>query len=260
LVGRIDVEGFPGNDFVGTGWFVDTNIVVTNRHVASLIARWDGRNFIFARGVAGKPMASSLNTLHEFDDIRVDESRVFAVQDVLYIEPDGGPDIAFLKVARRTDGSKPDRIPVARADVGDNVPVFVVGYPARAPKSVIPDQALMKELYRDRYDVKRAAPGYTMSPREGATRHDCTTLGGASGSPVLDLATGEAVGLHFAGLYQETNFAVRASQLAGYVQQKTLEPADRRRAPTDAAPKTQITDVAGRGGPHRRRNRRYREH
>ena len=39
LIGRIDVVNFPGLDFVGTGWFVDTDIVVTNRHVANLISK-----------------------------------------------------------------------------------------------------------------------------------------------------------------------------------------------------------------------------
>jgi phosphatidylserine/phosphatidylglycerophosphate/cardiolipin synthase-like enzyme len=220
LIGRIDVAGFPGNDFLGTGWFVDTEIVVTNRHVAELIARWDGRKFAFVRGVGGRPVTSSVSTLHEFDDLVTNQNRIFAVDEVLYIEPAGGPDIAFLKVQRRTDGTRPDHIDIAAADVGANVPIFTVGYPARAPRSVIPDQALMKKLYLDRYDVKRAAPGFTMSPGEGATRHDCTTLGGASGSPVLDLATGKAVGLHFAGLYQETNYAVRASLLSDYVSKK----------------------------------------
>jgi Trypsin-like peptidase domain len=220
LIGRIDVVGFPGNDFLGTGWFVDANILITNRHVASLIARQDGRKFAFARGVGAQPLSASVSTLHEFDDLTVDTVRAFAVEEVLYIEPDNGPDIAFLRVARRTDGSRPDRIAIAAADVGADVPVFVVGYPARAPRSVIPDQQLMKELYRDRYDVKRAAPGFTMAPREGATRHDCTTLGGNSGSVVLELASGKAVGLHFAGLYQETNYAVRASVLADYISHK----------------------------------------
>ena len=217
LIGRIDVAGFPATDFLGTGWFVDTDIVVTNRHVASLFARHDGRKFVFARGIAGQPMAASLSTLHEFDDLAVDAARTFAVKEVLYIEPTQGPDIAFLKVARSTDGTKQDRITIAEADAAEDVRVFVVGYPARSPRSVIPDQQLMKELYRDRYDVKRAAPGLTMGSREGTTRHDCTTLGGNSGSVVLDLASGEAVGLHFAGLYQETNYAVPASVLNEYV-------------------------------------------
>ncbi|HEY0083185.1 MAG TPA: serine protease, partial [Pyrinomonadaceae bacterium] len=221
LIGRIDVVNFPNGDFVGTGWFVDTDIVVTNRHVASLIARWDGRNFAFTRGVAGRTIESSFCNAHEFDDFAPEASRIFKVTEVLYIEPDSGPhDIAFLKVERRTDGRAPSFIPVAASDAADEVPVCVIGYPARAPKRLIPDQELMKKLYRDRFDVKRAAPGYTSGLEQGSATHDCTTLGGNSGSVVLDLATGQAVGLHYAGLYEENNFAVRASVLTDYIRRK----------------------------------------
>src|SRR6185369_16595142 len=132
----------------------------------------------------------------------------------------GPHDIAFLKVDRRTDGRAPSFIPVAASDAADEMPVCVIGYPARAPKRVIPDQELMKQLYRDRFDVKRAAPGFTSGLERGSTTHDCTTLGGNSGSVVLDLATGQAVGLHYAGIYEEDNFAVRASVLTDYIKRK----------------------------------------
>ena len=161
LIGRIDVVNFPNVDYVGTGWFVDTDIVVTNRHVASLIARWDGRKFAFTRGIGGLTIESSFCNAHEFDDLTPDASRMFNVTEVLYIERDGGHDIAFLKVDRHTDGRGPSFISVAESDAADEVPVCVIGYPARAPKRVIPDQELMKQLYRDRFDVKRAAPGFT---------------------------------------------------------------------------------------------------
>lgn len=221
LVGRIDVTNFPGTDYVGTGWFVAPDVIITNRHVASLIARWDGRKYVFVRGIAGKPVTSSVCTAHEFDDGDPEAARVFNVSEVLYIEPQSSVhDIAFLRVKRRTDGLRPDRIPIAMANVADNVRVLVVGYPARAPRSVIPDQELMKRLYRDRYDVKRAAPGLTMPSSDGSMQHDCTTLGGNSGSVVLDLAKGTAVGLHFAGLYQEANYAVQAQTLRDYVNRK----------------------------------------
>jgi hypothetical protein len=238
LVGRIDVTHFPGSDFVGTGWFIGPDIVVTNRHVASLIARWDGRQFVFRRGIASRTIESSVSTGHEFDDTALDPSRSFPISEVLYIEPEGGPDIAFVRVRRRPDGSRPTHIEVSGTDAPDNVPVLVLGYPARAPKSVIPDQDRMRELFRDRYDVKRAAPGYTMAPKNAATRHDCTTLGGNSGSLVLDPRSGKALGLHFAGLYQESNYAVRASLLSRYIREERW-----RQAPVVGA------TVAERGAP-----------
>ena len=148
------------------------------------------------------------------------------MKEVLYIEPEtGANDIAFLRVQRRTDGTRRDFIEIAAQDADPDSPVVVVGYPARASKNVIPDQDRMRELFRDRYDVKRAAPGLTMPSENQVTRHDCTTLGGNSGSVVLDLATGKAVGLHYAGLYDESNYAVRASVLAGYVKNRRWQAA-----------------------------------
>jgi phosphatidylserine/phosphatidylglycerophosphate/cardiolipin synthase-like enzyme len=57
-------------------------------------------------------------------------------------------------------------------------------------------------------------------PRPGQTTHDCTTLGGNSGSVLVDMLTGKVVGLHFAGIYKEANLAVPASELQLYVKQK----------------------------------------
>lgn len=248
LVGRIDVQYFPNSDYLGTGWLVAEDVVVTNRHVATLIARREGNRFVFRRGVAGNNIAASLGTAHEFDDLVPDQARSFAVTEVLYIEPDSGPhDIAFLRVNRRAAGTRPPYIPVAEADVGENVRVLVVGYPARASKSVIPDQAEMDRLYRNRYDVKRAAPGYTMSMQSQTTRHDCTTLGGNSGSVMLNMETGEAAGLHFAGLYQESNYAVRASVLAQYIRRRkwTEAPLLDVSVPSDAPPPALVAVPAG---------------
>jgi hypothetical protein len=221
LVGRIDVTNFAPGEFVGTAWLVAEDVVVTNRHVAFLIARAERGKFVFSRGVGGRPIAASLCTAHEFDDAAPESSRVFAVSEVLYIEPESGPtDIAFLKIKRRSDGGGPAFIDVEANDLPPDVPVCVVGYPARASKWVIRNQELMQKLYLGQYDVKRVAPGFSMAHEDGAASHDCTTLGGNSGSVVLNLATGNAVGLHFAGLYEHANYAVRASVLSDYVRQK----------------------------------------
>ncbi len=221
LIGRIDVLNFPGTEFVGSGWFVADDVVVTNRHVASLVARWDGRQFAFIRGVAGRLVEPSVCNAHEFEDLPpTPPESVFRITRVLYIEPDSGPnDIAFVKVARPVGGGGPRFIRVAPTDAAVDDPVCVIGYPARAPRRVIPDQALMERLYQGRYDVKRVAPGLGMGTRRQQMEHDCTTLGGNSGSVVLDFA-GRAVGLHFAGLYQQANYAMRASVLNEYVRQQ----------------------------------------
>ena len=47
-----------------------------------------------------------------------------------------------------------------------------------------------------------------------ALTHDASTLGGNSGSAVVDLSTGRIIGLHFAGIYLDANFAVPAWELA----------------------------------------------
>jgi endonuclease G len=44
--------------------------------------------------------------------------------------------------------------------------------------------------------------------------HDCSTLGGNSGSVLIDLATGRAIGLHFAGRFLEANYAVPSALVA----------------------------------------------
>ncbi len=244
LIGRFDVTNFSGSDYLGTGWFVDTDIVITNRHVASLIAARDGGRFVFRRGVGGQTIGSSLCNAHEFDDLDPDASRVFAVKEVLYIESDSGPnDIAFVRVERRTSGSAIPFIPLATADIADDVPVCVIGYPARAPRSVIPDQDLMQQLYRGRFDVKRAAPGYSMGTAKGTSEHDCTTLGGNSGSVVLDFR-GRAVGLHFAGRYHEANYAVPASVLTEYVRGKRWnQPFPLEQHPTPVQPRPPAADA-----------------
>ena len=88
----------------------------------------------------------------------------------------------------------------------------MIGYPAR--DSRIPDQQLVENIFGDVYDKKRLAPGQIILSAAGDLEHDCSTLGGNSGSVVLDLASGQALGIHFAGRFLEANFAVPASVVA----------------------------------------------
>lgn len=213
-IGRIDLEG-GGSDWLATGWFFDEGIVVTNRHVAQRVAERRNGAYRFLPGASG-PVVVSLGAGHHAADER-DPGATYPLEEVLYIEPEDGPnDIALLRVGLRISGNDPGAIPLSDDDATRDAMVCVIGYPAAASRRLMPDQALMRRLYRERYNVKRVAPGYVDTTAAGVTYHDCTTLGGNSGSVLVDLKTGKAVGLHFAGTYRDTNYAVSAKVLAEY--------------------------------------------
>jgi endonuclease G, mitochondrial len=200
-VGRIELEGHE-LAWVGTGWLVAPDVIVTNRHVAAEFGRPDGAQFVFKQSVFGGRMTASIDFLEEIG--RPDEL-TFRLVKILHIEGPSGPDVAFLRVEQLTGEHRPSPIDLSE-DTGDTEFVAVIGYPAR--DSRIPDQALMETIFGDVYDKKRLAPGQLMAQSSTAVRHDCSTLGGNSGSVVLSLDTGDAVGLHFAGRFLEANFAV----------------------------------------------------
>ena len=200
-VGRIEVEGHE-LDWIGTGWLVRPDVVVTNRHVAAEFGRHDGTSFVFRRGFGGSTMNTSIDFLEEIGGA---EERTFRLNRILHIEDSNGPDLAFLRVSPSGDHSLAAPIGLS-THFEDNEMVAVIGYPAR--DSRIPDQPLMDKIFGNVYNKKRLAPGQVTGSEATLVRHDCSTLGGNSGSAVVSLQTGEAVGLHFAGRFLESNFAV----------------------------------------------------
>jgi endonuclease G len=206
-VGRIEVMGHQ-LDWLGTGWLVAPEVIVTNRHVAAEFGRNDGTRFVFRQGIDGRPMRASVDFLEEID--RTD-SRTFELRQIMHIEDADGPDIAFLRVGQ-IGGTAPAN-PISLAEKSQpNEFVAVIGYPAR--DSRIPDVDLMDRIFGDVYDKKRLAPGQVIDSQVAMLRHDCTTLGGNSGSVVLSLDSGDAVGLHYAGRFLEANFAVPSTVIA----------------------------------------------
>jgi phosphatidylserine/phosphatidylglycerophosphate/cardiolipin synthase-like enzyme/V8-like Glu-specific endopeptidase len=219
LVGRIDVDNYQGPlTYVGTGWLVAPNVVITNRHVAEIIARSDNGKFKFRPGRFGEELRVKLDYRRELGS---SESESVKVARVIWIERDSsGPDIAFLGLDEVTDGTKKNSITLATSDAAANSEVVVIGYPARAPADIVPNQEWMDQIYGGAYDVKRIAPGVVGPDSRGWATHDCTTLGGNSGSVVVDMSTGNAVALHFAGLYMIENYAVPASTITKYLKER----------------------------------------
>ena len=97
--------------------------------------------------------------------------------------------------------------------------IVVIAYPRYDQRY---GSELQNHVFEGRPGVKRIMPGRVLSPRliqslgrqSIALTHDCITLGGRSGAPVADVATGRVVGLSFASLYLDANFAVPMSELA----------------------------------------------
>ncbi len=216
--GRIDLRNHR-KAWVGTGWMVGPRLVATNRHVAEEFARPSVDGFAFRRNFQNKRVGATLDWRREH--ARPDES-LFRVKKVVWIEPEPSFDVALLEIDDEGfDGEEPPAVIelLSEADIegGFGEWIGVIGYPARDSRNDFSDQ---QRIFDGIYNVKRLAPGKVTAVRgDGLLEHDATTLGGNSGSVVVDLASGKAVGIHFGGVEGEDNFAVQAPRLAKIVEE-----------------------------------------
>ena len=204
-IGRVELLSHPSFEWVGTGWLLPNRVLVTNRHVAEVFSEREGSGFRFKRFLS-ETVHARVDFLEEF---RRAEDLEIRVEKILFVSPAGSahPDIAFLRISEHPE--LPDPLTLADKDPEPGQQIGVVGYPARDGLRN-PGNA-MSRIFRDIYDVKRFAPGLISSADGRVLMHDCSTLGGNSGSPVLDHGTGSVVGLHFAGRFMSGNFAVPVS-------------------------------------------------
>jgi endonuclease G len=207
-VGRVEFVNH-NMDWGGTGWIIDVrgsaHIVATNRHVAKIVAkrRADGRA-VFMRRPSGTPYGMKVDFEEEVGSAGDDRTAV--VTRIEYLADDLSADVALLRIEGAAFALGPP-FELADTEAGVGERVALIGYPAHDSRNDEADQA---RYFRDLYEVKRFSPGFIMQALSGSTDliHDCTSLGGNSGSPVLSLENGKVVGLHFAGMYGKFNSAV----------------------------------------------------
>ncbi len=211
-VGRIEVDDGAGYRHSGTGWVIAEGIIATNRHVAEVFARKRGDGGDFLMTFLGTPYRARIDFREEYEET---EHFEVPIEEIIFLEDADRalPDIALLRLARH--GGLPAPIPLLQTPPRSRADVAVIGYPAFDPRYGLSAEAAARAVFGAVYDVKRLSPG-SLVGEDGASwffAHDATTLGGNSGSVVLDVETGYAVGMHFSGSFLESNYAVRAAVL-----------------------------------------------
>lgn len=206
-VGCVVLPRHPSIPYAGTGVLVGDGLVMTNRHVAA----------IFSSGLGERGLGLSSEYGVAIDPRRErpgDTPTTYPVKSVRMVHPYW--DVALLEVP----GLPMKRLRLAPHDPeGGRRRVAVIGYPAFDMRNPADVQAT---VFNHRYYVKRVAPGYLTGERlvesfrhdVTACTHDASTLGGSSGSAVVDVATGHVLALHFGGRYRDANWAVPMRELA----------------------------------------------
>lgn len=209
-VGRIELPGNNRMPYGGTGFVVGDNLIMTNRHVAEIFASGLGdRNLSFINGSqAGIDFIRELNQA---------TGPTLEVSRVVMIHPYW--DMAILQVKGLDSSHEPLRLSLDDARDLTGHKIFVIGYPYYDPRNPAGEQ---DKVMNGNYGVKRLQPGQlqgavtagSFGKDVNAASHDCSTLGGNSGSAVFDLDTGKVLALHFGGRYHEKNYGVPSIEMS----------------------------------------------
>ncbi len=209
-IGRIELPHHPTLPYGGTGFIVGRNLLMTNRHVAEIFSSGLGvRNLIFRAG-----QGAAIDFLRENGN---PQSYQVAVREIAMIHPYW--DMALLRVEGLDAAHAPLELSLQHPEDLAGRDIAVIGYPAFDPRN---DAGVQNTVFGGVYYVKRLQPGKlngrasidSFGNNVSAATHDSSTLGGNSGSAVLDVTSGQIVGLHFAGIYLESNYAVPTAELA----------------------------------------------
>jgi V8-like Glu-specific endopeptidase len=201
-VGRIELTGHPRYDWVGTGFLVADDVIMTNRHVAQEFCRQGSKGWKFEAGITGR--------IDWIEELGASVSAEYAIESIIGVHPKY--DLALFRIARAGGNGAGALKPLAVAAKAPAAligrQIYTVGYPAEDGRRNDPDQ--MRRIFSGIYNVKRLQPGELRAFDKPARIlvHDCSTLGGNSGSCVVDLQTHQVVGLHFGGRYLQGNQAV----------------------------------------------------
>lgn len=209
-IGRIELSNHPSFEWIGTGWLVQDDLIITNRHVAEIFCRKSSNSFLYRKNPFGEKYDPSIDFREE---IGSDKSDAHELLEVLHIEPANGHDLAVLRVKWGNNNDKRESLKLADIIAKDKT-IATIGYPARDSRTTIHED--QQRIFSNIFNKKRMALGEVtlVSNDKGMLIHDCCTLGGNSGSPIIDLESKEVLGLHFAGRELHGNYAVTANAVS----------------------------------------------
>lgn len=189
-------------EFIGTAFAVAPTLAAVTGHIAQSMLR---------KGEDGPEILYHLNFFADESDARTS----IGVK-VKLIHPYF--DFALLEMERAVDADSILHFSSRTPEIGEAI--ALIGYPLNDLRN---DASLLSGLFGGVFGKKRIMPGRVLSSSATAKTagvdvpalaHDASCTSGTSGAPVIRLATGEVVGVHYAGVYLERNFAVPAWELA----------------------------------------------
>ena len=209
-VGRITISVNDTQEVIGTGWRIGQSLVVTNRHVVA--------EFVSNRETSPKSWKLDLQRQPAIDFAATDGTsapRRFAFSKLAFCEEHQEVDFAVLSMAAGTTAFPPTlTVDFNLTSLGRDLPavdgqrrrfkgheVYVVGHPYRLSNS-----AAVASVYGKADGMKRFSPGFVteINSADRIFVHDCSTLGGNSGSCVATVGNPHVVvGLHFASIAEE---------------------------------------------------------
>ena len=210
-IGRIDTPERP--IYGGTGFVVGQDLVMTNRHVAELFTQGVGRDNV---------RITLRNSEIDFREEPENVADGFRLLECVMVHPYW--DMAIFKAdLPKVDPLELSIVPYEEL-LDNGQAVVVIGYPARDTRNA---RDVQQDIFGSDFEIKRIAPGRVAERTRpigsrwlgrqtavDALAHDASTLGGNSGSAVINVDTGQVVALHFAGRYLVENYAVPCHELA----------------------------------------------
>lgn len=219
---RVNLDG----RHIGSGFLCAPGRVMTNRHVLEacgdeVALKGEGRWF-FTRGAVTVDFSDTGDGSRGADVTAVAQAGLLPIRGVERLDH---LDMAVLEVDAGAVPEGAEPLPFTRS-LDPSADLMVIGFPARPGTAAMVDPATgvvsremaerLRAIFGTDYGRKYVSPGHLMAPpgtlaadsHAWVFTHDSTTLGGNSGSVVVQLGSAPAVaGLHFSGAPLTSNRA-----------------------------------------------------